>query len=1143
VCNVNVVTGEVLRWEVDLYLPGFIPIEVRRVYRSTNRQSNLLGIGWTSNLNLYLTSDGRDFVLHDDAGVDTPLVYSADTRLARDAARRRSLASDGHFLVLNQGDGREYRFGPATLDARLHVASIRDRDGNIVRFDYDADGHLESLTDTLNRTLRFAFDGAGRLVEVSLADDLDAHRSTVQLRYAYDARRDLVRVDKTLGRSVGYEYVDHLIVRETDPRGNSIFWAYDGYRRCVRTWRTGGVLFRGLDFDDVGRRVRLTDTLGFATLFAYNEQGRITDIVDPLGHHTENVYDDQGNLLLSSDGGGAPQVTLFDPATNCLSQSDPSGRMSRHYFDHEGRRIKSVTPDGREWAQHYDERGHVVRRVDCEGDVWTFEYASRGYVRKATNPLGHDIHQERNENGTIVKLADHLGPLLHSRYDRLGNLITIANAAGEATRFSYDEADRLTAITGPGGERRTCEYDAAGNVVAVADEVGGVVRYEYDAAGKPIQVTNALGSSLGFFYDGEERLVRVVNWKGEATRVSHDALGRPNEVRLFDGRVHRYEHDAAHRLTAVVNARGERIAYEYDPTGAVAKTIFPDGSVTETVFENGFPVSSASGDIVIVREFDSRSRMVRETRGSWYVTLAYDASDNLRRVEDSTGRSVSYEYDARRRLVRMDDSSHGTHEFAYSSVDLMVEWRSPGVVRQMEYDAGDRLVDLTVRNATGTIVVRREYTYDEADRLVRLSTRRGVTLRATIREYTYDALHRLLSVVEDGTVVEAFDYDVSGNIIACGRYASAEVGPGDRLLRAGDAQFGYDAEGNLVSREGGGRRTQYEYDAANRLVAVRRPDGTVCRLQYDAGGRLARKTVGDRVTDYFWLDRTMFRIATSDGTASEFLFLPSSFLPAAMTVDGRSLSTILDQLGTPRELVDRDGNVVWQSSSDAFGLEPTRASCPVSFQGQYRDEDLGLHYNYCRFYDPAYGRYTTQDPLGLHGGLNLYAYVTNPVNWIDPLGLFTITLTPRCDWNKDQLQEFEDKVDRYNQAIEKKRPGIPITDCDRKDKDLRAVCTRCQKAGLGCSDPTNNTPSGKGKKVDCTQDMDHIVDVQMGGPQDYPDVCSNLTPVNSSVNRSCGSQVKNQIAASMTPSDKVLTKVIQGERECPDKTARTPGCS
>ncbi|MDR5776638.1 MULTISPECIES: colicin E3/pyocin S6 family cytotoxin, partial [unclassified Caballeronia] len=71
-----------------------------------------------------------------------------------------------------------------------------------------------------------------------------------------------------------------------------------------------------------------------------------------------------------------------------------------------------------------------------------------------------------------------------------------------------------------------------------------------------------------------------------------------------------------------------------------------------------------------------------------------------------------------------------------------------------------------------------------------------------------------------------------------------------------------------------------------------------------------------------------------------------------------------------------------------YGKEdPAETDNAIRFQGQYHDEETGLHYNRHRYYNPATGRFISKDPIGLKGGLNPFQYANNPISWVDPLGL------------------------------------------------------------------------------------------------------------------------------------------------------------
>lgn len=61
----------------------------------------------------------------------------------------------------------------------------------------------------------------------------------------------------------------------------------------------------------------------------------------------------------------------------------------------------------------------------------------------------------------------------------------------------------------------------------------------------------------------------------------------------------------------------------------------------------------------------------------------------------------------------------------------------------------------------------------------------------------------------------------------------------------------------------------------------------------------------------------------------------------------------------------------------------------IRLQGQHWDQESGLYYNRYRYYDSGLGRYVTQNPIGLSGGMNIFLYShLNPIVGMDNLGLF-----------------------------------------------------------------------------------------------------------------------------------------------------------
>src|SRR5262249_23579425 len=186
------------------------------------------------------------------------------------------------------------------------------------------------------------------------------------------------------------------------------------------------------------------------------------------------------------------------------------------------------------------------------------------------------------------------------------------------------------------------------------------------------------------------------------------------------------------------------------------------------------------------------------------------------------------------------------------------------------------------------------------------------------------------------------------------------------------------------------------YDPDNRLLAVESEGGGRIEFVYDAFGRRIAKKTKDGETGFLW-DGDVLLAELSADRSDEYVFAPDSHAPLCR-FNGEVFGTYYnDHLGTPRELTDEQGRVVWSGAYDTYGrisrLQVSETTNQIRFQGQYEDPETGLYYNRFRYYDPDAGRYIHKDPVGLLGGLNPYTYTLNPINWIDPLGLKKSVIT------------------------------------------------------------------------------------------------------------------------------------------------------
>ncbi|BAX61829.1 RHS repeat-associated core domain-containing protein [Burkholderia stabilis] len=957
---INPVTGDVRNDFVDFETTDIVPFRWGRHYSSGRRDRNdSIGYGF------------RHFWQHDLILLRTTAIYVApegtEYRFHKQADGRYGGCCQGNVLeqtdslrfVIHQEGAAYIEFERTDGTDRLARCISHFRDGAISTLHRNEKWQLARIAqadsaEQIRRIISIDYNEAGEIVEVSMknADGIISNLA----RYEYDGRRCLISHHNALGHITRYEYdSQRRVSRLIDATDYSFSYRYDTQSRCLESSGQDGMWH--VQFQYQPGRTIVTEGDGGRWTIHYNEAGTITSVTDPYGGATEYVLDGAGNIS---------------------REIAPSGQVLR-------------------WL--YNERMFNTGRLDHWGNLWP----TKDEAPNLPNPFSHNAPDTPLDwmwgNPDETDLAESiLLPITQSQ---------TSGAASHAPRpqitqpkRSFDLAGRQTKVTDTYGNTESFEWDAAGNLIRWRDKDGSSYRHAYTSWNLRCASIGPLGSTERYTYTPRREISSIIDANENEIQYRYDLKSRITHTIQY-GMLHEtYKYDSRDCLTEKHDSLGNLILrYEVNDIGFYKKRFLASGERHRYDYDAAGNIIDASTEKHrITREFDKDRRLISDKRDGAGVEHKYENSHlsqtiyfnkfKIPYVTRSSGETLVY---------TPSGEAHRLHRGADGRV--LAQFGS-GTNVIYEFDAENRCTRRQIWSDTGLRTTDHvQYQYSATGELSRVVDAKKGTI-----EFAYDAAHRLLRETRDGWPVRRFEYDPGGNLLSTSTHSWLRYTDGNRLVAAPSRKFTYNARNHLSEEVAEDNlQTSYHYNSLDLLTKVTwsdRPD--VWTAEYDGFCRRINKVHNDNRWEFYWDgDRLAAEISPNGNLrlyvyANESAYVPFIILDyPSIEADPKDHTTyhiITNQAGIP-EIVENSGqSVCWIADDiDPYGLVSVSNESTISlnlrFPGHYFDEEVQLHYNRFRSYSPSLGRYLQFDPSGQAGGINLYAYTSNPLVNVDIFGL------------------------------------------------------------------------------------------------------------------------------------------------------------